>query len=257
LDTIIEVKNLSKTYEVNSIFSSDTIKAVDDVSFKISKGDTLGLIGESGCGKSTLGCLILKLIKRTQGNIIFKGKDISDLSEKAMRPLRREIQMIFQNNLEFLDPKMTVERLLLEPLKLHNIVGKEDYSKEIIKLLHYVGMSSYDKYKFPSQLSGGQKQRIGIARAIATKPSLIICDEPISALDVSVQSQILNLLMNLKAEFNLTYIFISHDLKAVKYVSNIMAVMYKGKLIEFGSKEEVLNNSNEEYTKNLISSILY
>jgi len=257
-DVLIEVKNLSKHYVVKkNIFSKSTvIKAVDNISFNIKKGEALGLIGESGCGKTTTASLILNLVKADEGSIFYKEKNLIDLKEYEMRNLRKELQIIFQHNQGALDPKRTIEELLKEPLKLHKVVDNNKLDQEVKRLLDLVEMAESTKKKLPYELSGGQRQRIGIARAISTRPSFIVCDEPVSALDVSIQGQILNLLMNLRKELNLTYLFISHDLKVVKHICDRIGVMYKGGLMEIEETSKILNNPKEEYTKSLVSSQL-
>jgi ABC-type oligopeptide transport system ATPase subunit len=258
-DTIIlKIEGLQKYYIIKKsiLAKKNIIKAVDDVSFVIKKGEILGLIGESGSGKTTLGGLILKLIKCQKGRIFFMGSDITNLEEKYMKHIRKEMQIVFQYTQEILDPKMTIEELIMEPLRIHNIVPTIERNKEVDRLLGMVGIAKCDKYKFPYQVSGGQRQRIGIARAISTRPGFVVCDEPISALDVSIQGQILNLLKGLRDEMGLTYLFISHDLKAVKHFCDRIAVMYNGKLIEIGDNKEIMNNPKEAYTKMLISSQL-
>lgn len=255
---ILKVEGLSKYFIIKKtpISKKNIIKAVDNVSFDIKKGETFGLIGESGSGKTTLGGLILKLLKSRTGKVYFEGKDITNTDEKYMKQIRKDMQVVFQYTQEILDPKMTTEEQLLEPLKLHKIVESSERNEEVNKLLSMVGLASGDKYKFPYQLSGGQRQRVGIARAIATRPKFIVCDEPISALDVSVQGQVLNLLKGLQEDLGLTYLFISHDLKAVKYFCDRIAVMYNGKIVEIGTNKEIMNNPRDEYTKMLINSQL-
>lgn len=257
-EALIQVRNISKHYVLKkNIFSPKVIiKAVDDVSFKVSEGESLGLIGESGCGKTTTASMVINLIKPDKGSILYKDIELTSINEAYMRKLRKELQIIFQHSQGALDPKMTVGELLIEPLKLHKIVSNAEMDKEVNRLLNLVELSSNDKEKFVYQMSGGQRQRIGIARAIATRPRFIICDEPVSALDVSIQGQILNLLANIKEELKLTYLFISHDLKVIKHVCNRIAVMYNGKLIEIGDKKRILTNPKEEYTKKLINSVL-
>lgn len=257
-EIILNVEGLSKYFTVKKtpISKKHIIKAVDDVSLTIKKGEVFGLIGESGSGKTTLGGLILKLIEGRSGKIVFNGRDITNIEEKHMKQIRKEMQVIFQYTQEILDPQMTVEEQISEPLKLHSIVPNIERDKEIDRLLGLVGISVLEKHKFPYQLSGGQRQRIGIARAISTKPQFIVCDEPISALDVSIQGQILNLLTNLRNEMGLTYLFISHDLKIVNHFCDRIGVMYNGKLVEMGEKKDIMNNPQNEYTKMLIKSQL-
>ena len=256
MNKIIEVRDLVKHFEITSTkgLNKSYVKAVDGVSFDILEGETLGLVGESGCGKSTTGRLILRLIKPTSGEIFLEGKNINDISEKELRRIRKDIQVVFQNPYSALDPKMTIEDIISEPLSIHKIVFKYDYDKEVKRLLSLVGLSEKDAKKFPHEFSGGQRQRIGIARAIATRPKFIICDEPVSALDVSVQSQILNLLDDLQKELKVSYLFIAHGLNVIRHVSNKVGVMYLGKIVEMGSVEEIFNNPVHPYTKALLSS---
>lgn len=255
---LISVQNISKHYVIKKdIFSKKVIiKAADNVSFDINKGESLGLIGESGCGKTTIASIILNLLRADSGKVYYKDIVLSELEDDMMRNLRKELQIIFQHSQGALDPKMTVSELLKEPLIIHNIVKSSDSDKEVSRLLDLVELSESDKYKYPYQMSGGQRQRIGIARAISVRPSFIICDEPVSALDVSVQGQILNLLSNLKKEFNLTYLFISHDLKVVKHICSRIEVMYKGRIIESGDTASILNSPKEDYTIKLVNSEL-
>lgn len=257
-NVLLSIQNLNKHYVMKkNVFSKKTlIKAVDNVSFDIKKGESLGLIGESGCGKTTTAQLILNLIKSDEGSILYNDIDLTKINEMRMRNLRKELQIIFQYSQGALDPKMTVEELLTEPLKLHHIVGDAEVDSEVLRLLELVELSKSDRNKFPYQMSGGQRQRIGIARAISTKPCFIICDEPVSALDVSIQGQILNLLTDLKKELNLTYLFISHDLKVIKHICNRIAVMYKGSIVEIGTTQKILKSPSEEYTKKLVNSTL-
>lgn len=256
MNKIIEVKDLTKSFMVTSKLGAkiETVKAVNGVSFDVLEGETLGLVGESGCGKSTTGRLILKLIKPTSGDIFLDGKNINQIGDKELRKIRKDIQVVFQNPYSALDPKMTIFDILSEPLSIHKIVHKYQYDKEVKRLLSLVGLSEKDMTKFPHEFSGGQRQRIGIARAIATKPKFIICDEPVSALDVSVQSQILNLLTELQSELNVSYLFIAHGLNVIRHMSNKVGVMYLGKIVEFGDVESIYNNPTHPYTKILLSS---
>lgn len=258
MDRLLEVRGLSKHYVVkrNVFAEKNIIRAVDNISFEIDRGETLALIGESGCGKSTTAALILRLIECDSGEIIYDGRDLTKIDGASMRGLRKNMQIIFQHTQGAMDPKMTIEELLIEPLKIHNIVMPSEYDSEVKRLLNLVGISDKERHKFPLQISGGQRQRIGIARALAPRPEFIVCDEPVSALDVSVQGQILNLLQDIKEEFNLTYLFISHDLRVVRHICDRIAVMYKGRIIETGERENVLSNPREGYTRNLINSVL-
>lgn len=255
MNKIIEVKDLVKHFQISSGGSrKNYVKAVDGVSFDILESETLGLVGESGCGKSTTGRLILRLIRPTSGEVFLNGRSIYNLSEKEFRKIRKDIQVVFQNPYSALDPKMTIEDILSEPLNIHKIVFKYDYNKEVKRLLELVGINPKDAVKFPHEFSGGQRQRIGIARAIATRPKFIICDEPVSALDVSVQSQILNLLDDLQKELKVSYLFIAHGLNVIRHVSNKVGVMYLGKIVEMGTTEQLFSNPLHPYTKVLLSS---
>jgi peptide/nickel transport system ATP-binding protein len=255
---LLEIVNVDKVYFSNPSFFKKTqaFKAVDNVSFKLYEGETLGLVGESGCGKSTLGNAILQLEKATSGSILYKGKDITKLSSKVLRGLRKDIQIIFQDPYSSLNPRITVGTSIMEPMKVHNLYDSTDERKaKTIEILERVGLSTEHFNRYPHEFSGGQRQRIGIARTIALQPKLIICDESVSALDISVQAQVLNLLNELKEKFGFTYIFISHDLAVVKYMSDQLLVMNKGQIEEFGDADDIYQNPKKEYTKALIDAI--
>ncbi len=255
---LLEIKNLHKNFISNaSWFSKPTVvKAVNNVSFKIYEGETLGLVGESGCGKTTLSRTILQLESATSGEIIYNGQDITKLSKSAFKKLRKEIQIIFQDPFSSLNPRITIGNAILEPMKVHNILSSSKERKEYVySLLEKVGLEKVHFYRYPHEFSGGQRQRIGIARTIALQPKLIICDESVSALDVSVQAQVLNLLNQLKTEFNFTYIFISHDLSVVKYMADQLVVMNNGRVEEVADADEIYNNPKTDYTKILIAAV--
>lgn len=255
---LLEIINLEKTYFSNKGFLGAPIafKAVNDVSFKIFEGETLGLVGESGCGKSTLGNAILQLDKATAGSIFYKGKDITGLRGKALRALRKEIQIIFQDPFASLNPRLTVGQAISEPMEVHKIYPSSlERKKRTIELLERVGLEEQHYNRYPHEFSGGQRQRIGIARTIAVNPKLIICDESVSALDISVQAQVLNLLNDLKKDFGFTYIFISHDLAVVKYMSDQLVVMNQGKIEEIGDADAIYARPEKEYTRKLIEAI--
>ncbi|WHH60106.1 dipeptide ABC transporter ATP-binding protein [Petroclostridium sp. X23] len=257
-DTLLEVKNVKKYFKLKSgIFSRRRgwVKAVDDVSFSVKKGETFGLVGESGCGKSTVSRVILRLTQANSGQIIFDGEDILKLSNKEMREKRRLMQMVFQKPFESLNPRVTIGDIIGSPFEIHKAASRKEKKRKVQELLAYVGLEPRYINRYPHEFSGGQRQRIGIARAIALRPKLIICDEPISALDVSIQAQILNLLKDMQKDFGLSYIFISHNLSVVKYMSNRIAVMYMGKIVEIASKEELYKNNKHPYTKALLSAI--
>lgn len=258
-DPILEVKNLKVHFPVTKGLLNrvvDTVKAVDDVSFKVYPGETLGLVGESGCGKTTLGRAILGLIESTSGEIIFDGRNIANYTKEEFRHLRKDIQIIFQDPYSSLNPRMTVGEAIMEPMKVHKVL-ENDFArkKRVIELLETVNLKAEHFNLYPHQFSGGQRQRICIARALALNPRFIICDESVSALDVSVQAQVLNLLNNLKKQFGFTYIFISHDLSVVKFMSDRMIVMNKGKIEEMGISDDIYQNPQKEYTRNLINAI--
>lgn len=250
-EPIIQVKHLKKHFPSKG----NTLKAVDDVSFEIKAGETLGLVGESGCGKSTLGKLLLKLEEPTDGEIFFKQKNVTRMNNLQMKPIRREMQIIFQDPYASLNPRMTISDIIAEPLDIHNIVFGAQKQARIDELLQIVGLNTTFKSRFPHELSGGQRQRIGIARALSLNPKFLVCDEPISALDVSVQAQIINLLKKLQKDAGLTYLFIAHDLGVVKYISNRVAVMYLGKIVELASSHDLYSNPRHPYTQALLSAI--
>ncbi|MBR6650471.1 MAG: dipeptide ABC transporter ATP-binding protein, partial [Clostridia bacterium] len=229
--------------------------AVDDVSFQLKAGETLGIVGESGCGKTTLGRAILKLHQPTGGRIIFEGKDITDYNSKQMREIRKKMQIIFQDPYSSLPPRDTVGGILSEPVEVHKIVPKEKVKEYVLDLMDKCGLRDYYYERYPHEFSGGQRQRICIARALSVNPKLVICDEPVSALDVSIQAQIINLLKKLQQDMGLTYVFISHDLSVVKYISDKIGVMYLGSMVEFGTKEDIFSNPLHPYTKALFSAI--
>lgn len=255
---LLEVRNLKKYFPITKgLFKHTTgyVKAVDGISLKIRRGETLGLVGESGCGKSTFGRSILRLTEPSGGEIIMDGQDIRKLNKEELRKYRKKIQIIFQDPFASLNPRMTVGDIVGEPLKIHGIVKKNEMEEKVTELLTLVGMDSQVMGRYPHQFSGGQRQRIGIARALSVNPQLLICDEPVSALDVSVRSQVLNLMNDLKEKLNLTFLFISHDLSVVKHISDRVAVMYLGQIVELADKEEIYKNPAHPYTKALMSAI--
>lgn len=258
MTTLLEVKDLKKYFPLKSdkLFSREKpmLKAVDGVSFSVKKGETLGLVGESGCGKSTTGRVILKLLEPTAGEIFFKGENITSYKGERLRKLRKEMQLIFQDPYASLNPRKVIEKTIAEPMKIFGI-PKEERLKKVEEMMERVGLSSYHKQRYPHEFSGGQRQRIGIARSLVLEPELIVCDEPVSALDVSIQAQVINLMEDLQREFNLTYIFIAHDLSVVHHISDRVAVMYLGEIVEIGEVHELYTDPKHPYTQALLSAI--
>ena len=257
-EDLLKVEGLKQYYPASSgLFGKKTyVKAVDDVDFEVKKGEVFGIVGESGCGKSTLGKAICKLIEPTDGKIILDGEDIRGYDSNKMRSVRKKVQMVFQDPYASLNPRMSIHDILAEPLVIHGLAkGKQEIDEAVVRLLREVGMDDYHARRYPHEFSGGQRQRIGIARALAVRPQLIIADEPVSALDVSIQSQVLNLMSRLKKEFNLTYIFIAHDLSVVEHISDRIGVMYLGNFVEEANKENLYKNPMHPYTQALLSAV--
>lgn len=256
-ETLLAVKNLSKIFARRGGLFGGKIEnaAVDDVSFALGAGETLGIVGESGSGKSTLALLIMRLYQSSGGQIFFGGQNITDLNEKKMKPLRRRMQMIFQDPFAALDSRLKVGQIVCEPLEIHRVGTKKERLREAARWLERVGLAAEDLHRYPAEFSGGQQQRIGIARALILRPELLICDEAVSALDVSVQAQILNLLRDLQDEFNLSCVFISHNIAVTAFMSRRIGVMFGGKLIEIGTTDQIINEPRHDYTKSLISAI--
>ncbi|MDQ0160115.1 ABC transporter ATP-binding protein [Alkalibacillus salilacus] len=257
-EPILEVNHLKKYFDIRGgIFGKKVgaVKAVDDVSFTVNEGEILGIVGESGCGKSTTGKALLRLIEPTEGEVKFNDQDITQVNSEEMRKLRRDMQIIFQDPYASLNPRHTVEKIVAEPLLVHGMTNAKERKERVKELLEIVGLRAYHASRYPHQFSGGQRQRIGIARALANNPKLIVCDEPVSALDVSVQSQILNLMSDLRDQFNLTYLFIAHDLSVVKHISDRVGVMYLGRMVELADKDELYENPKHPYTQALLSAV--
>ncbi len=257
-ELLLEVNGLKKYFPITGgVFGKKTgeVKAVDDISFFVKKGETLGIVGESGCGKSTTGRLLMRLIEASDGSVLFEDKEITSMTKSELRKTRRDIQMVFQDPYASLNPRHSIGKILEEPLIVHGIGTKEERKKRVQEMLDIVGLSSYHARRYPHQFSGGQRQRIGIAKALMTKPKLIIADEPVSALDVSIQAQVLNLMKDIQNEFQLTYLFIAHDLGVVRHISDRVGVMYLGRLIELADSEELYSNPLHPYTKALLSAV--
>ena len=257
-DKILEVKNLKKYFPVESKVRVEpkSVKAVDDVSFDVYRNETLSIVGESGCGKSTTGRCLIGLNKPTSGEVIYNGKNIVGISDKEQRVLCKDLQMIFQDPYSSLNPRMTIGSILEEPLIIHKMCKtREERMQRVLDMLEKVGMRRDHYYRYPHEFSGGQRQRIGIARALILEPKLVVCDEPVSALDVSIQSQVLNLLAEVKKEMNITYVFISHNMSVVRYISDRVGVMYLGHLVELAETEELYNNPLHPYTQALLSTV--
>ena len=256
---LVEVRNLRMWFPITQgiVFQRKIgdIKAVDGLDFYIRRGETLGLVGESGCGKSTTGRSILQLYRPTAGQVLFEDQDLTRLRGEALRRMRRRMQMIFQDPYASLNPRMTVGNIIGEPLEVHNILRGKERRERVQELLEVVGLNPYFVNRYPHEFSGGQRQRIGVARALAVQPDFIVCDEPISALDVSIQAQIINLLEELQSKFGLTYLFIAHDLSVVRHISDRVAVMYLGKIVELTTRDELYNNPLHPYTKALLSAV--
>jgi oligopeptide transport system ATP-binding protein len=259
-DVLLEVKNLKMHFPVTSgiIFQRAVahIKAVDDITFQVRRGETLGLVGESGCGKTTTGRCILQLYRPTSGQIFFEGQELTKLTTRQMRLMRRQMQVVFQDPFSSLNPRMTAGNIIGEPLVVHGLVkSKAEYKDRVGELLQNVGLNPYMADRFPHEFSGGQRQRIGVARALSVDPKFIVCDEPVSALDVSIQAQVINLLEDLQEQYNLTYLFIAHDLSVVRHISDRVAVMYLGRIVEIADRNDIYRNPLHPYTRALLSAV--
>jgi oligopeptide/dipeptide ABC transporter ATP-binding protein len=256
---VIEVNNLTKYFPITKGFLRSKvvaeIKAVDGVTLAIHEGETVGLVGESGCGKTTLGKCILQLYRPTSGEVIFEGKDLAQLTDKELRPLRQKLQVIFQDPYDSLNPRFTALDIVGEPLRIHNLMQGKQYRDRVAELLNLVGLAPYMAERYPHEFSGGQRQRIGVARALALQPKFIMCDEPLSALDVSIQAQIINLLDDLQEKFGVAYLFISHDLSVVRHISDRVAVMYLGRIVEISNRDELYSSPLHPYTQALLSAV--
>ncbi len=257
-EPLLRVEGLKKYFPIRKGLLSRVsgyVKAVDDVSFYVNEGETLGIVGESGCGKSTTGRMLMRLLEPTEGKVVFNGKDLTSITNDEMRKARREIQMVFQDPYASLNPRHTIEKILEEPLIVHGLGDSKARKKKVYEFLEIVGLSRYHGKRYPHQFSGGQRQRIGIARALMTNPKLIIADEPVSALDVSIQAQVLNLMQDLQKELKLTYIFIAHDLGVVRHISDRVGVMYLGKMVELGGSESLYDKPLHPYTQALLAAV--
>ena len=259
-EVLVDVQNLVKYFPVTAgiLFQKKVadVKAVDDVSFKIHKGETLGMVGESGCGKTTVGRTMLQLYKPTSGSVIFEGNDLTTMAARDLRAMRRRMQMIFQDPYGSLNPRMSAGNIVGEPLVVHKMTrSRAEFKDQVDELLTVVGLSPYMGARFPHEFSGGQRQRIGVARALAVRPSFIVCDEPVSALDVSIQAQILNLLVKLQDKLNLTYLFISHDLSVIRHLADRIGIMYLGKIVEYGENHNIFDHPKHPYTRALLEAV--
>lgn len=258
MSTILEVRNLKKHYPIRKGFFAKqvgAVKAVDGITLSVEQGETLAVVGESGCGKSTTGRTILRLIEPTEGEIMFNGTDVRSLDTEQLRRFRTDMQMVFQDPYASLDPRWTVQRILEEPLRTHEAGKNSELKSRVEQLMEVVGLSPYQAHRFPHEFSGGQRQRIGIARALALNPKFIVCDEPVSALDVSIQAQVLNLMQDLQEQYGLTYMFISHDLSVVKFISDRVAVMYLGRIVELAPTKDLFAKPLHPYTQALMSAV--